>query len=282
MFDDITPVLLTYNEAPNLQRTLAHLTWARDIVIVDSGSSDETLRIIAEFPRIRIFHRPFDTHCEQWRFAVLETDIKTPWILRLDADYVLSREFVAELMGLDLSAANAYQISFDYSVFSQPLRTSLYPSNTILLRCGCFKVWDNGHTEAWSVEGPIKSMHAKVIHDDWKSLDKWLASQARYMRRELDKISVQPRGLRDWLRLHPPLMPIAALFYCLIGKGLILDGWPGLYYTLQRTVAETILTLLLIEKILLTPQSNAKSPACDSRDGAPHGTPSTSEEKKAT
>jgi hypothetical protein len=44
VLDEITPVLLTLNEAANISRTLSCLTWAKDIVIVDSGSADETLR----------------------------------------------------------------------------------------------------------------------------------------------------------------------------------------------------------------------------------------------
>ena len=87
MLDAITPVLLTYNEAPNIARTLQHLSWARDIVVVDSGSTDGTLDILANMPRVRVFSRPFDTHHAQWRFATEETDIATAWLLRLDAGW---------------------------------------------------------------------------------------------------------------------------------------------------------------------------------------------------
>jgi hypothetical protein len=41
--------------------------------------------------------------------------------------------------------------------------------------------------------------------------------------------------------------PLAVLFYCLIYKRGILDGWPGLYYAFQRTLAELLLSLYLIE-----------------------------------
>ena len=87
MLSDITPVLLTFNEAPNIGRTLACLTWAKDIIVVDSGSTDDTASIVAAFPQVRVFHRSFDTHGNQWRYATQETGINTNWILRLDADY---------------------------------------------------------------------------------------------------------------------------------------------------------------------------------------------------
>jgi glycosyltransferase involved in cell wall biosynthesis len=251
MLDDITPILLTYNEAPNVQRTLSRLTWAKDIVVVDSGSTDGTLEILLKFPQVRIFRRTFDTHGNQWRYAVRETAIATNWILRLDADYVLSDELISELSALDPNGTvSAYRIGFDYAIFSRHLRSSLYPANTILLRKGYFDVCDRGHTEAWSVNGPIADLHGRVIHDDWKPTEHWLNSQTRYMKRELEEIRGGGAGLRAWLRLTPPLMPLGVFFYCLFGKGLIANGKAGLFYALQRSVAEAILSLMALEQQL--------------------------------
>src|SRR5262249_32729398 len=111
MLHFITPVLLTYNEAENIGRTLAHLTWAKDIVVVDSGSTDVTLAVLAKFPQVRVFKRPFDSHANQWRFAVEETAITAPWILRLDADYLVQPALLEEIARLDpIGPVNAYRI----------------------------------------------------------------------------------------------------------------------------------------------------------------------------
>ena len=47
MLEDITPLILTWNEGPNIQRTLECLAWAKDIVVVDSFSDDDTLAIVS-------------------------------------------------------------------------------------------------------------------------------------------------------------------------------------------------------------------------------------------
>lgn len=248
MLDDITPIILTYNEAPNIARTLAGLSWAREIVVVDSGSTDATLSILKADPRIRLFHRPFDTHHRQWRFATTETGIGTRWILRLDADYLVPEALTDEIAHLDPNGPeNAWRIGFDYVIYGHKLIASLYPPNTVLLRQGAYEIRDAGHTEAWDVTGPVGNLRHRIIHDDWKSMSHFVAAQIRYMERELKKPQSARRATRDWLRRHPPLMPVAVFFYCLFFKGLIFNGRAGIQYTLQRTVAEGIFALLYLE-----------------------------------
>lgn len=252
MLDQITPVVLTADEGPNIARTLSHLTWAKDIVVIDSGSTDGTRAILARYPKVRVFTRAFKSHADQWNYAVNDTGIATPWILRLDADYQLSDALVAELSQLAPDeTVSAYRLHFDYAIFSRLLISSLYPPNTILVRRGRFSIYDRGHTEGWKIDGAVKALRSCVIHDDWKPVDRWLLSQARYMRRELDFVRRNKGGLRNWLRSRPPLMPIIVFFYCLFGKGLLFNGRAGLFYALQRTVAEAILCLLALEQKLM-------------------------------
>jgi glycosyltransferase involved in cell wall biosynthesis len=70
MLEQITPILITYNEQPNIERTLTRLSWAKDIVIVDSFSTDDTLNIIQQFKQVRLFQRTFDSHANQWNYAL--------------------------------------------------------------------------------------------------------------------------------------------------------------------------------------------------------------------
>src|SRR5438876_66689 len=91
----VTPLILTYNEAPNLRRTLEKLRWAPEILVVDSFSTDETVKIAKSFPQVRVIERQFDSHMNQWNYGLEQCN--TPWVLALDADYVLDDQLVQEL-----------------------------------------------------------------------------------------------------------------------------------------------------------------------------------------
>jgi glycosyltransferase involved in cell wall biosynthesis len=262
MLDRITPVILTYNEEQNIARTLAQLGWAKDIVVVDSGSTDETLRILANFPSVRLFSRRFVSHAGQWLFAITETQIRTDWILRLDADYQVGAALITELANLHPNPnISAFRIGFDYAVYSHKLMSSLYPANTILFRKDRFSVWQSGHTEKWGIIGSIATLKSRIVHDDWKPIQQWLVSQERYMQREFHKLRGRSGpGLQSWMRVRPPLMPIAVFFYCLFVKGLIFNGRAGIFYALQRMVAEALLSLILLEDYLRQSATSTADP----------------------
>ena len=156
MLDSITPTILMFNEAPNIERQLATLEWAREIVVVDSGSTDATLEILARHPKVRVFHRSLDSLGNQWGYAV-EVSSSSPWILRLDADYIVTealRDEMAALMPPDDVAA--YVVDFDYAMFGHRLRASLYPSKPVLMRRGHATPFDKGHTDDWRIDGRVE------------------------------------------------------------------------------------------------------------------------------
>src|SRR5216684_3043071 len=99
MLDRITPLILTRDEEANIGRTLAQLAWARQVVIVDSLSTDGTVAIARRFANVRVVPRAFDSHAGQWSFGVGQ--VTTPWVLTLDADYFVPEGFVRELASLD-------------------------------------------------------------------------------------------------------------------------------------------------------------------------------------
>ena len=115
MLHYITPVLLTYNEAPNIERTLQHLTWSKTIVVIDSYSTDETLEILKSYPQVQIFQRKFDTHAKQWNYGLEQ--VTSEWVLSLDADYIVTDELIAEIKALQTNTKINGYIYFECEMF---------------------------------------------------------------------------------------------------------------------------------------------------------------------
>ena len=255
--NDITALVLTRNEAPNIARTLGKLSWLRDIVIVDSLSSDGTTDIASTFANVRVFTRAFTSHADQWTFGLTSTGIATEWVLAMDADYVLTDALAREIQGLAPGPDVAgFAASFDYCIDGRPLRGAAYPPVTVLYRRARARYEQDGHTQRVRIEGQVKPLDAKIQHDDRKPLTHWLGAQARYMQLEATKIAGAAAGslgladrLRRWIVVAPPAMFV----YCYLIRGGILDGRAGLYYALQRAAAELILSLFLVRRRLGVP-----------------------------
>jgi len=251
MLKQITPLILTYNEASNIGRTLERLRWAREVVVLDSLSDDETLEIISQFPNARVFQRPFDDFASQWSFGLNETGIATEWVLGIDADFIMTDDSIEELKSLLPAATiDAYKTRLTYCIHGHQLRSGLLPPLTVLYRRSAVSFAADGHTYRVRFKGETGMLKSPLLHDDRKSLRRWIEAQQKYTDLEARKLlAADPHKLSfpDRLRMLRIVAPTAALLYCLIVKGGVLDGWPGFYYAFQRMFAELLLSLELLE-----------------------------------
>src|SRR5688572_25085444 len=251
MLDQITPLILTYNESPNIARTLDSLRWASKIIVVDSFSTDETAEIAASYPNVRVVQRAFDCHRDQWDFGLKETEIPSEWVLALDADYIIKTDLVNELRKLQpANDIGGYRARFIYCISGKQLHSGVYPPVTVLYRRAAANYIQDGHTQRVSLNGRIEDLQASILHDDRKPLKRWFESQKRYTRLEAQKLrAANPAELSflDRMRRWPMIVPPLALFYCLVVRAGIFDGWAGFYYAFQRTLAELMLSLYLID-----------------------------------
>ena len=250
MRDQITPLIITYNEAPNVRRTLSKLSWAERIVVIDSGSTDETVETLRRYPQVEVIYHPFVDFASQCNFGL--GLIASPWVLSLDADYELSDELVCELTSLvPPDRAVGYRARFVYRISGRSLRGSLYPPRAVLFRKDNAFYRKDGHAHQVVLDGDVLPLDGVIYHDDRKPLVRWLTSQQRYAREEADYLLDRPlAALRrtDKLRLMGWPAPIGVFFYTLFVKGCVFDGWPGWYYVLQRTTAETLIALEILDR----------------------------------
>lgn len=241
----VTPVVLTYDEAANLDRVLDRLRWADRVLVIDSGSTDGTLDIAARYANVEVLHRPFDSFAEQWNWSLAH--VTTEWALSMDADYVPGPGFEgAAQQALTSGRADVWWVRFVYCIEGRPLRATLYPPRRALYRTAGARYAQDGHRQWLEHAGSEATLEgAFLYHDDRKPLGRWLAAQDAYARQELAKLTASGAvsGWKDRLRLRGYWAPLLTPLYCLVVRGLVFDGRAGFYYTAQRTYAELLLAL---------------------------------------
>ncbi|MDC0949032.1 glycosyltransferase family 2 protein [Gammaproteobacteria bacterium] len=246
--NQLTAIITTLNESANIDRCLAQLQWIEDVLVIDSGSEDDTCSRVMNWPNTRLIYREFDSHKGQWDFAISQTNVRTPWILALDADFILSESLVTELQQLgDDSVVDAYRVDITYCIEGRSIRGSIYPSLLALYRPECGRYEQDGHAHRWLCDGREKALRSVIFHDDRKPLARWLANQGRYARLEAEKLRASSWASLRWSGrvrrlgfVAPWLVPLMTLL-----RGAILSGRAGWVYALQRGIAESLIACYL-------------------------------------
>lgn len=96
---DLSVIILTKNEQLHIKRCLDNVNKiAKDIFIIDSFSTDQTIEISKTYPNVHVFqHKWENNHAKQFNWGLANVPISTKWILRLDADEYLTPELIDEL-----------------------------------------------------------------------------------------------------------------------------------------------------------------------------------------
>jgi glycosyltransferase involved in cell wall biosynthesis len=161
----ISATIITRNEERNIADALRSLSWADEIILVDSQSSDRTVEIAREFTD-KIFIREWPGYSRQKNFAAEQA--AHDWIFNLDADERLSDALIREIRQLKDQPTNA-------AAFEMPRKTfylgrwikhaGWYPDFKIRLydrtRCG----WQGDFVhEAVKTSGKIKRLRGDLLH----------------------------------------------------------------------------------------------------------------------
>ncbi|MEO6054253.1 MAG: glycosyltransferase [Chthoniobacterales bacterium] len=250
---EITPMVLCYNEHENIRRCLTRLTWAKQVVVLDEGSTDGSHDICNEFPNVRIEHLPRGLSLAEKCDLGLKK-ITTEWVLSLDSDYMVPDIFVKEMESLHPSESTVgYRVPFKLAFFGREFPNSLYPPRSILYRPKLASYTQDGHAHRVQLNGEVLPLDIPLVHDDRKSIGRWFNSQSRYAQEEAAKLSQaswEGLSLQDRFRRMIVVAPILVIGWTFLIKGMAWRGRSGLYYGLMRVCAEVMLSVALLDRML--------------------------------
>lgn len=246
----ITPLVITFNEAPNIERVLEKLTWARRVLVLDSGSTDATCSMCQRFRNVVLLTRTFDNLASQCNYGL--THVDTEWCLSIDADYVVPDETSREMLErASHDEADGYAARLVYCIQGRRLRRAILPDRVVLFRTRLGRYEQDGHAHRLKLDGRVQRLAHPVLHDDRKPLARWLASQNTYAEQEAAKLATTPfaeLGWPDRIRRMRVVAPWLVPSFYLLWRGGLRDGWAGFDYAAQRAIAELVLAIKLIER----------------------------------
>ena len=253
---DLTVVILTFNEAQHLPRCLKSINgFARRIVIVDSQSTDQTKEIALSFGA-EFYTNPWINYSKQLNWGLDNTNITTNWVMRLDADEVVTPELASQLQ-LQLSTLSSdtagLTINRQIHFMGRWIKHgAIYPIKSLRIwrnkQGRCENRWMDEHI---LVDGAIEHINADIVDINLNNITWWINKHNHYATREaIDLIlgEITPaletnavmmnfsarfkRWLKHSIYAHLPLGMRALLYflYRYIFRLGFLDGWPGLVF----------------------------------------------------
>ncbi len=177
----LSVALIAFNEAKNLPDCLRSVSFARQIVIVDSGSTDETPRIASDFG-CNVFAETWRGFGLQKQFAV--DRCLEPWILVLDADERIPPETAEAIRRIVGSPNSTVGYSFPRRNFFQGRwirHAGWWPDRVVrLFRKGKGRMTEAGVHEAVVVDGPVEALENPIEHCTESDLGSVLRKIDRY------------------------------------------------------------------------------------------------------
>lgn len=260
MSTEFSFIILTLNEEQHLPRLLNSISGlGAETFILDSGSTDQTLNIIKQYQMQSAYHK-FENHPLQWSYALQNFPIRTPWVIGLDADQVVTPELFQQLSQFknkDFSTINGIYFNKKYIYKNKWLKHGgFYPK--YLLKMFRYPMGYSDLNEAMDhkFQVPGKTIIWKkghLIEENHKenSLSFWIEKHNSYSDQlaleEIEKIQKlrhqnpninfwgSPNEQKAWMKrlwwsLPKYLRPILYFSYRIIIQRGLLDGKTGITY----------------------------------------------------
>lgn len=245
--DEISIVILTKNEKPNINKCLDSVLNqypTKLVKVFDSGSTDGTIHEVSK-RGIEIINWDYISHASSYNRILAEYKERSQHVLILDADMELPPNFkkIVSSFSVDNPSPCYY---FHIKMFHRGRElnyASLYPPKALLFEPKKVIFSDHGHAETLNIKPEetelIKGI--KINHNDLKNYDEFLATQIRYAKKIKKSLNTDQESSKDRLRVKLGfIFPFLVFIYILFPRLGILDGKTGITYALDRFLTEFI------------------------------------------
>ena len=189
--EDITAIILTKNEEKNIKECLSSIKgFAKRALVIDCGSTDST-REIAESLGADVLIHPFEYYAKQFNWGIKNGDIKTTWILRLDADERFSPQLndeISQILAKNADDITGITIEADYYFLNRRIKHGLRKKRKMMLFKYRIGEIEDRRRDAHSIihSGRSVSVKNRFLHYDFKNLTAYIDRYNWYATKEME------------------------------------------------------------------------------------------------
>ncbi|HLD16138.1 MAG TPA: glycosyltransferase family 2 protein [Coxiellaceae bacterium] len=177
---DLSVILICYNEAKRIERCLDSVKWAKEIIILDSGSTDNTVQLCKAYTEHVSVTDDWPGYGLQKARALAKATHE--WVLSIDADEVVTPELKNEIeQAIKNTSCSGYKLRRPLLFYGKLIRYADGASHTLRLfqRTKGHISSDIVH-ETIQVDGPVRSLKSPLLHYSFDDISDLLAKMNRY------------------------------------------------------------------------------------------------------
>ncbi|MFH2035860.1 MAG: glycosyltransferase family 2 protein [Candidatus Zixiibacteriota bacterium] len=242
--DSLSVIVIAKNEEKNITRCLKSVSFADQLVVVDTGSTDDTMVIAMECGA--------EVHCLEWTgfgpaktFALSKATCS--WVLSIDADEVVSEELAKEINNLPLEpGVNGYYLSRKTNFLGRWIKHSGWYPNYVprLFRRDRGKFTEAVVHESIEIDGETRKLNGDFLHYSYPDITSYTAKMEQYS--SLGAQRLHERG-HKFSPLNVIFNPLGRFFKHYIIKVGFLDGFEGLLIAILSSYSVMLKYLKLRE-----------------------------------
>ncbi|MDT0559516.1 glycosyltransferase family 2 protein [Ichthyenterobacterium sp. W332] len=221
----ISALAITYNEEDYIERYVQQLSFADEIIFIDSFSTDNTVDLAQKYG-VKVIQRKFDNFSTQRNFALEHAS--NDWVIFFDLDESLPNQLISEIKTIvkENSKNYAYRVKRNFYFMGKHIKYSGFQNDTVVRLFNKTKCTYNGNLvhETLSVNGTIGSLKNTLDHYTYKTFDDYNKKQTQYSKlqaKHLYNKNVRPNLYHFFVR---PLYRFLHQYFIKLG---FLDGKEG-------------------------------------------------------
>jgi glycosyltransferase involved in cell wall biosynthesis len=253
----ISILLPTFNCQTSVRASLASVEWADEIIVIDSFSDDDTIKIATEYGA-RVFQHEYINSAKQKNWAIQHCS--NEWIFQIDSDEILEEKAERIIRNAIKNAGeniHCFKMHRKNHVLGKWVKYGgLYPDwEYRLFRKEYGKWWDREVHSRIVVPGEVETLETPLIHHGMPNISKQILNLDRYTRYEANYMS-RNNVKFSWVKWF--LKPIFIFFSRYVFQQGFRDGWRGLflavYYAFYSFLSHTKFYEIQLLKLKRSPE----------------------------